>query len=713
MLPTKQFQNVKFFLRNSARDFSFVEGMLILSHWEMLFFAQTKGASYDTSETYNSISMVEQKKDQKTFFLEIIFKNMKHWVLSFPTSEAFDDFVQTFSGFRTFKDGELEGNIPAFGMTFPYDVEENGWLVYSARRDLERILGQAAPEIRARWVISKKNKNYQVCDSYPSIVALPASFNEDGLKNAADYRDLSRFPILSWVHPEKGSCITRCSQPLPGRLANIRNTDDEKLIEAIFKTNSPKMRLQDNVILDARPFTNAMANRYKGAGYEQTEFYQECKIEFMGIENIHAMRLSLDKLQRACRTLGQAENVGDWLDKIEATGWYNHIQGCLRAASRVATLIHKGHTVVIHCSHGWDRTAQMSALAQLMLDPHYRTLIGFERLIEKEWLAYGHKVQDRGGHVTSLEQKERDDEESPIFLQFLDCVYQYLVQYPTQFGFNQDFLLAIIDGFYQCKYGTFLCNSEMERRKLKIKDHTRSFWSYTNHSSNIGKFLNPLYDHRNVIPFLTPSHSANKIVLWKNLYERNEVLLSPTAETIAGQRLVELCAYGLQKKKVSALKEEIDLLDKVLAQKHALLLKLQQQNALSGSTPLNSNGPTTASSSTSTSTATSTSTSTASTTNSDGLATCPQCLEGKCVYHADVAVVFRKAKGGDARDKQSQNRIKSNNAEKNGKKLVDSKRHLLEGWELLESANIRDEEKSADNVVLESERAEVSFSEPS
>jgi hypothetical protein len=134
-------------------------------------------------------------------------------VLSFPTSEAFDDFLTNFSGFRTIKSGDLEANIPAFGMTFSYDIEENGWLVYSARRDLERILGQAAPEIRARWVISKKNKNYQVslrfallfeshvqvCGSYPSIVALPANFNEESLKNAADYRDLSRFPILSWV----------------------------------------------------------------------------------------------------------------------------------------------------------------------------------------------------------------------------------------------------------------------------------------------------------------------------------------------------------------------------------------------------------------------------------------------------------------------------------------------------------------------------------
>lgn len=32
---------------------------------------------------------------------------------------------------------------------------------------------------------------------------------------------------------------------------------------------------------------------------------------------------------------------------------------------------------------GWDRTSQLSSLAQLMLDPYYRSLEGFAILIEK------------------------------------------------------------------------------------------------------------------------------------------------------------------------------------------------------------------------------------------------------------------------------------------------------------------------------------------
>ena len=46
---------------------------------------------------------------------------------------------------------------------------------------------------------------------------------------------------------------------------------------------------------------------------------------------------------------------------------------------RITELIEKQKSsVLIHCTDGWDRTAQLSALSMLMLDPYYRTIIGFE-----------------------------------------------------------------------------------------------------------------------------------------------------------------------------------------------------------------------------------------------------------------------------------------------------------------------------------------------
>lgn len=34
----------------------------------------------------------------------------------------------------------------------------------------------------------------------------------------------------------------------------------------------------------------------------------------------------------------------------------------------------EGRPVLVHCSDGWDRTPQIVSLAELMLDPYYRTV---------------------------------------------------------------------------------------------------------------------------------------------------------------------------------------------------------------------------------------------------------------------------------------------------------------------------------------------------
>jgi len=70
---------------------------------------------------------------------------------------------------------------------------------------------------------------------------------------------------------------------------------------------------------------------------------------------------------------------------------------------------------------GLDRTPQITSLAMVCLDPFYRTKQGLAVLIEKEWLSFGHKFHDRMGHG---KQNPTDVERSPIFLQFLDALWQ-------------------------------------------------------------------------------------------------------------------------------------------------------------------------------------------------------------------------------------------------------------------------------------------------
>jgi len=62
-------------------------------------------------------------------------------------------------------------------------------------------------------------------------------------------------------------------------------------------------------------------------------------------------------------------------------------------------------------------------------------------LIEKEWLSFGHKFADRCR--TSVTKDVKLQERSPIFIQFLECVYQLINIFPSAFEFNEKLLSEI------------------------------------------------------------------------------------------------------------------------------------------------------------------------------------------------------------------------------------------------------------------------------
>lgn len=230
-----------------------------------------------------------------------------------------------------------------------------------------------------------------------------------------------------------------------------------------------------------------MANRTGGYGYENTSYYTGTTLQFCNIGNIHAVRDSYQRLSALCLSTSVADV--QWSQLVEDTKWLSHVRLILAASWEAAFWVHvKRLPVLLHCSHGWDRTSQVAVLAQLFLDPFYRTREGFATLVEKDFMSFGHPFhtrcahgEGRGDRADSSGAGGDEGQISPIFLQFLDCVYQVVHQYPECFEFNTKYLLMLSEHVYSCRFGTMLCDTEREREVIAgIRQRTHCLWEYLN-----------------------------------------------------------------------------------------------------------------------------------------------------------------------------------------------------------------------------------------
>lgn len=70
--------------------------------------------------------------------------------------------------------------------------------------------------------------------------------------------------------------------------------------------------------------------------------------------------------------------MNSFLSGLESSGWLKHIKSILDTSQFIAEALVEGISVVVHCSDGWDRTAQVCSLASILLDPFYRTVSGYQ-----------------------------------------------------------------------------------------------------------------------------------------------------------------------------------------------------------------------------------------------------------------------------------------------------------------------------------------------
>nr|XP_023664192.1 myotubularin-related protein 3-like isoform X2 [Paramormyrops kingsleyae] len=355
------------------------------------------------------------------------------------------------------------------------------------------------------WRVTEINRKYRLCSSYPQLLIVPAWITDNELESVAAFRSWKRFPAVVYRHRSTGAVIARCGQPEVSWWG-WRNADDERLAQSIAEaccldrssqeslvngscptklshtdrdspvtpssdSEAPVLQAPKLLIMDARSYAAAVANRAKGGGCECPEYYPSCEVLFMGMANIHAIRRSFASLRLLCT---QTPDPANWLSALEGTKWLQHLSVLLKAALLVVNAVHRDQRpVMVHCSDGWDRTPQIVALSKMLLDPYYRTI---------EWL---------------------------------DCVHQLQRQFPCSFQFNEAFLVKLAQHTYSCLFGTFLCNSCHEREEHRIQERTCSVWSLLRPTNPA--FLNILYSTYSEMVLLPVFH-VRSLLLWNALY---------------------------------------------------------------------------------------------------------------------------------------------------------------------------------------------------
>uniref|UniRef100_A0A8D3CD08 Myotubularin phosphatase domain-containing protein n=1 Tax=Scophthalmus maximus TaxID=52904 RepID=A0A8D3CD08_SCOMX len=381
---------------------------------------------------------------------------------------------------------------------------EEGWQLIDLGAEFERM-GVPCDQ----WQLTDVNRDYKVCETYPRDLYVPITASKPIIVGSSKFRSKGRFPVLTYFYQEKKAAVCRCSQPLSGFSA--RCLEDESLLQAISKANH---NCRFVYVMDTRPKLNALANRAAGKGYENEDNYSNIRFQFVGIENIHVMRTSLQKLMEVVGT--RSLSMSDYLVGLESSGWLRHIKAVVDAAiflTKAVTL--EGASVLVHCSDGWDRTAQVCSLGALLMDPYYRTIKGFMVLIEKDWISFGHKFADR------CDQLDGDPKEvSPIFTQFLECVWQLSEQFPQAFEFSEWFLLQIHEHVHSCQYGNFLGNNQRQREELQLRERTHSLWAFL--MSDKENYLNPFYRVLSICLCATAFQR-----FWRNMYHQFDRSMHP------------------------------------------------------------------------------------------------------------------------------------------------------------------------------------------
>ncbi|XP_053282214.1 myotubularin-related protein 10 [Pleuronectes platessa] len=312
------------------------------------------------------------------------------------------------------KGDRVNGSTPRGGLQTPIFDRPSDW-----DREVKRTSASG-------WRVCSVNESYAISESLPEYVVVPVSLADQDLKQYSIFFNDNRIPLWCWNHPN-GSALVR--------MASISDPLQQRKIEQRIFTAITKSHPQRSDVFKSD--------------------LDKC------LPDIQDIQCAFVKVRHICVIDPFEESEERWLTSIENSRWLEHVRAFLKhSAEIVYTLDGKNSSVILQEEEDRDLNCVVSSLVQLMLDPQYRSLTGFQSLVQKEWVMAGHRFLDRCNHL-----KKNDKVESPLFMLFLDCVWQMINQYPAAFEFTETYLTVLSDSMWIPLFSTFLFNSSKQRTK--------------------------------------------------------------------------------------------------------------------------------------------------------------------------------------------------------------------------------------------------------